>query len=57
LNDFTVFAVQATASLSAGAVLQLAGWEAVNLIGISLLLLTALLLIRGMKLGLLPAVG
>jgi MFS family permease len=57
LNDFTVFGVQATASLSAGAVLQLAGWEAVNLIGISLLLLTALLLIHGRKLVLLPAVG
>jgi MFS family permease len=47
LNDFVVFGAQATASLSAGAVLQLLSWDAVNLIGIGLLVLALVLLIRG----------
>ncbi len=46
LNDFLVFGIQATASLSAGAVLQLASWEMVNLIGIGLIVLTVVLLFR-----------
>ena len=50
LNDFTVFGVQATASLSAGAVLQLAGWQVVNIIGFALLLFTLGFLLRGQKL-------
>lgn len=49
LNDFLVFGVQATASLSAGAVLELAGWETINAIGISLVALTILLLIRARR--------
>lgn len=50
LNDFTVFGVQATASLSAGAVLQLASWDAVNLIGVAVLVIALGLLVRGRKL-------
>lgn len=46
LNDFLVFGVQATASLSAGAVLELASWEMINLIGIALIGLTIVLLFR-----------
>jgi MFS family permease len=46
LNDFLVFGVQATASLSAGAVLELAGWGTINVIGIALVVLTVLLLFR-----------
>ncbi|MGD8850325.1 MAG: hypothetical protein PVF18_11405, partial [Anaerolineales bacterium] len=46
LNDFLVFGVQATASLSAGAVLELAGWGTINVIGISLVVLTFILLLR-----------
>jgi MFS family permease len=46
LNDFLVFGVQATASLSAGAVLELSGWELINVIGISLVVLTFLLLLH-----------
>jgi MFS family permease len=47
LNDFIVFGSQATASLSAGAVLQLVSWDAVNLLGVGLLVLALVLLIRG----------
>jgi MFS family permease len=50
LNDFLVFGSQAAASLSAGAVLQLVSWDAVNLLGVGLLLLALVLLIRGRKL-------
>ncbi len=50
LNDFTVFGVQATASLSSGAVLQLASWDAVNLIGVAVLVIALGLLVRGRKL-------
>jgi MFS family permease len=46
LNDFLVFGVQATASLSAGAVLELASWEMVNVIGIALIVTTVMLLFR-----------
>jgi MFS family permease len=46
LNDFLVFGVQATASLSAGAVLELASWETINVIGIGLIVLTFILLLR-----------
>jgi MFS family permease len=46
LNDFLVFGVQAAASLSAGAVLELASWEAINLIGIGLVVLTFILILR-----------
>jgi MFS family permease len=46
LNDFVVFGVQATASLSAGVVLELASWEIINIVGISLVLLTLLQLFR-----------
>jgi MFS family permease len=46
LNDFLVFGVQATASLSAGVVLELASWEIINIVGISLVLLTLLQLFR-----------
>lgn len=49
LNDFLVFGVQAAASLSAGAVLQLANWETINMIGIGLVLATIGLLVRGRK--------
>lgn len=49
LNDFSVFGVRATASLSAGAVLQLAGWSVVNVIGFSLLLITLGLFIRSRR--------
>jgi MFS family permease len=49
LNDFLVFGVQAVASLSAGAVLELANWETVNVVGIVLILLTFVLLLRGRK--------
>jgi MFS family permease len=47
LNDFIIFGVQATASLSAGAVLQLVSWDAVNVLGVGLLVLALVLLIRG----------
>ena len=50
LNDFIVFGAQATASLSAGAVLQLVSWDAVNLIGVALLMLALVLLVRGRNL-------
>jgi MFS family permease len=50
LNDFTVFGVQAIASLSAGAVLQLAGWQVVNLIGFALLVFTLGFLLWGQRL-------
>lgn len=50
LNDFVVFGAQATASLSAGAVLQLVSWDAVNLIGVVLLVVMLGVLIRGKKL-------
>lgn len=55
LNDFLVFGVQATASLSAGAVLELAGWETINVIGIALVAVTILLLLRAREV--LPAPG
>jgi MFS family permease len=55
LNDFTVFGVQATASLSAGAVLQLAGWQVVNIIGFGLLIVTLAFIMRGRKLVVSPA--
>jgi MFS family permease len=55
LNDFTVFSVQATASLSAGAVLQLAGWDVVNIIGFSLLIFTLTFIVRGRKQIMVPA--
>lgn len=47
-NDFTVFGVQAMASLSAGAVLAVSTWEALNLTGLPFLvaLLAGLLLLR-----------
>jgi hypothetical protein len=44
-----VFGVQATASLSAGAVLELANWEAINAIGILLILTLFSLLLRGRR--------
>ncbi len=50
LNDLTVFGVQASASLSAGAVLQLVSWDAVNLIGVAVLVIALGLLVRGRKL-------
>lgn len=50
LNDFSVFGVQAIASLSAGAVLQLAGWQVVNYIGFGLLIIMLGFLMRGQKL-------
>jgi MFS family permease len=56
LNDFTVFGVQATASLTAGAVLQLAGWQVVNIIGFSILIVTLVFLLRGRRLVTMPAV-
>jgi MFS family permease len=46
LNDFLVFGVQAAASLSAGAVLELASWEMINVIGIVLIVATSILLLR-----------
>lgn len=49
LNDFLVFGVQATASLSAGAVLELANWQAINVIGILLILTLFALLLRGRR--------
>lgn len=47
LNDFIVFGVQATASLSAGAALELAGWGVVNIVGMVLVILALGLLVRG----------
>jgi MFS family permease len=44
-NDFTVFGTQATASFSAGSVLFFSGWERINLIGFSVVLLTFFVLI------------
>jgi MFS family permease len=49
LNDFVVFGVQAVASLSAGAALELASWEAINIIGVSLVLLTLMQLFRNRR--------
>jgi predicted MFS family arabinose efflux permease len=46
VNDFTVFAVQALASLSAAGVLFAVGWTALNLIAVPLLALTALAAFR-----------
>ena len=45
VNDFSVFGFQALASLSAGSVIFLAGWETVN--GLSLVPLLAVLWIIG----------
>ncbi|MEN8143264.1 MAG: MFS transporter, partial [Thermodesulfobacteriota bacterium] len=39
-NDFTVYGFQATASLSAGAIVFFAGWEIINLTTLPLLLIT-----------------
>ncbi|TFH35004.1 MAG: MFS transporter [Anaerolineales bacterium] len=50
LNDFVVFGAQAIASLSAGAVLQLVSWDAVNLIGFALLVFTLGFLVWGQRL-------
>jgi MFS family permease len=49
LNDFLVFGVQAVASLSAGAALELASWEAINIMGMSLVLLTLVQLFRNRR--------
>jgi MFS family permease len=46
VNDFTVFGVQALASLSAAGVLFSVGWTALNLIALPLLALTALVALR-----------
>lgn len=53
LNDFVVFSSQATASLSAGAVLELASWGMINVIGIAMIVLTLGLLLGSRKLPLL----
>jgi len=45
-NDFTVYAFQATASLSAGAVIFQAGWEIVNLLTLPWLLITLIVVLR-----------
>jgi len=49
VNDFTIFGVQAAASISAGAVLFQAGWRVVNLVTLPALLalFVALLALRG----------
>ena len=48
INDFTIFGIQAFASLSAGTVLFYANWDILNLISLPFLLLTfaAILLLR-----------
>ncbi len=50
LNDFVVFGSQAMASLSAGAVLQLAGWPVVNIIGFGLIISALGLFIQSKRL-------
>lgn len=45
-NDFTVYGLQATASLSAGAIIFYAGWETVNLITIPWLLIILVVLLK-----------
>lgn len=45
-NDFTVYTFQATASLSAGAIIFSAGWEMVNLITLPWLLLGLIVIIK-----------
>lgn len=49
-NDFAVFGVQALASLSAGSMIYLAGWQAVNLIGLGVITAT-LAVILGRRTG------
>jgi MFS family permease len=44
-NDFTVFGVQALASLSAGSMIYLAGWQTVNVIGLAVIGITLMVLV------------
>jgi len=46
INDFTVYGFQATASLSAGAIIFYAGWEEVNLIALPWLLVMMLVVLK-----------
>jgi MFS family permease len=45
-NDFTVYGFQATASLSAGAIIFNAGWEVVNLITLPWLLISLIVILK-----------
>jgi MFS family permease len=45
-NDFTVYGFQATASLSAGAIIFYAGWEVVNLITLPWLLISLIVILK-----------
>ena len=45
-NDFTVYSFQATASLSAGAIIFSAGWEVVNLITLPWLLISLVIILK-----------
>ena len=45
-NDFTVYGFQATASLSAGAIIFYAGWEVVNLITLPWLMISLIVILK-----------
>ena len=45
-NDFTVYGFQATASLSAGALIFMAGWEIVNLLTLPWLVITFIVVLK-----------
>ena len=45
-NDFTVYGFQATASLSAGALIFMVGWETVNLLTLPWLLVTLIVVLK-----------
>ena len=48
-NDFIVFGIQALASLSAGTVIYLAGWNVLNILTLPILVMMLLLLIVRMR--------
>lgn len=48
-NDFTIFAVQALSSFSAGSLLHSAGWSAMNWLGLGVMALTAVIILARRK--------
>lgn len=48
-NDFTIFAVQALSSFSAGSLLHGAGWDLMNWLGLGIMLLTAVVILARRK--------
>lgn len=48
-NDFTIFAVQALSSFSAGSLLHGAGWDVMNWLGLGIMLVTGVMLLARRK--------